>query len=452
MHSDKASEKEKQRQDNGDGENETLAPVKQIVPQDNSQSAVDNLELIQKMNIEQQAKENMPATIMTSMTTHCQPSSMSSSQFSSQDLNIPGINSIAASLAGHHDVSVSLAEQLSQLSTPSSGQQKQQSARALIGQGGFQNSPAGQPITGPVATPGRPIVKGITITSSSAASSTAMTTPVGRPMIGVPQMSTPQLQSKSSDGTPISLQTPSQPQLHRAITGAANPNSVPQVQAPVVAQQKQFSASPSPLTPRPMPPMGAQYGIPITGRIPVQQAMSPNPLLMQQMLQSGISPTAAARVNALNQLNQINHMNHLAMQQQPPRIMDPRLQGMRGVYPTVPNLTPRSSVIPTSLGVPVRTPMGVNVAIGRAVSPHPPTQKLINGPVSPGIPIHTSIPSSLLNGNNNITKQDPNLAKWFGTDVLNKQQMTSLPPLPASGQRMMTLEEIERCQQQAVIN
>ncbi|XP_060067294.1 eukaryotic translation initiation factor 4E transporter-like isoform X2 [Ylistrum balloti] len=448
MHSDKASEKEKQRQDNGEGENasDNGGPVKQLIQQDTSHTAVDNLELIQKMNIEQQAKENLPATIMTSMTTHCQPSSMPTSQFSNHDMNIPGINSIAASLAGHHD-SVSLAEQLSQLSTPTSVQPKQQ-ARALIGNGGFQGTP-GQPVSGPVATPGRPIVKGITITSSSAVSS-VMTPPMGRPMIGVPQMSTPQLQSKTVEGTPISLQTPSQPHLHRAITGAANPTSVPQVQTPVVPQQKQFSVSPSPLT-RPIPPMGAQYGIPITGRIPVQQAMSPNPLLMQQMIQSGISPTAAARVNALNQLNQINHMNHLAMQQQQPRIMDPRLQGMRGVYPTVPNLTPRSSVIPTSLGVPVRTPMGVNVAIGRTVSPHPPTQKLINGPVSPGIPIHTSIPTSLLNGNNNITKQDPNLAKWFGTDVL-KQQMTSLPPLPGSGQRMMTLEEIERCQQQAVIN
>ncbi|XP_021371115.1 nuclear receptor coactivator 6-like isoform X2 [Mizuhopecten yessoensis] len=449
MHSDKASEKEKQRQDSVEGENENLGPVKQLIPQDTSHSAVDNLEFIQKMNIEQQqAKENLPATIMTSMTTHGHSSSMPTHQYSNQDLGIPGINSIAASLASQHD-SVTLAEQLSQLSTPISVQQKQQQVRALIGQGGFQGSP-GQPVSVPVATPGRPIVKGITTTISSAVNS-AMTPPVGRPMIGVPRMSTPQLQSKSVEGTPISLQTPSQPHLHRAITGVANPTSVPQVQTPVVSQQKQFSVSPNPLT-RPIPPMGAQYGIPITGRIPVQQAMSPNPLLMQQMIQSGISPTAAARVNALNQLNQINHMNHLAMQQQQqPRIMDPRLQGMRGVYPTVANLTPRSSVIPTSLGVPVRTPMGVNVAIGRTVSPHPPTQKLINGPVSPGIPIHTSIPTSLLNGNNNINKQDPNLAKWFGTDVL-KQQMTSLPPLPGTGQRMMTLEEIERCQQQAVIN
>ena len=47
-----------------------------------------------------------------------------------------------------------------------------------------------------------------------------------------------------------------------------------------------------------------------------------------------------------------------------------------------------------------------------------------------------------LNGNNNF-KQDANLMKWFGTDML-KTQLPNMPPLPAQGQRVMTVDEIER--------
>ena len=46
------------------------------------------------------------------------------------------------------------------------------------------------------------------------------------------------------------------------------------------------------------------------------------------------------------------------------------------------------------------------------------------------------------NGNNNF-KQDANLMKWFGTDML-KTQLPNMPPLPAQGQRVMTVDEIER--------
>ena len=47
-----------------------------------------------------------------------------------------------------------------------------------------------------------------------------------------------------------------------------------------------------------------------------------------------------------------------------------------------------------------------------------------------------------VNGNNNF-KQDANLMKWFGTDML-KTQLPNMPPLPAQGQRVMTVDEIER--------
>jgi hypothetical protein len=41
---------------------------------------------------------------------------------------------------------------------------------------------------------------------------------------------------------------------------------------------------------------------------------------------------------------------------------------------------------------------------------------------------------------------DTNLAKWFSNDVF-KQQMPVMPPLPAQGQKVLTVDEIERRQQ-----
>ena len=38
---------------------------------------------------------------------------------------------------------------------------------------------------------------------------------------------------------------------------------------------------------------------------------------------------------------------------------------------------------------------------------------------------------------------DTNLTKWFGSDVL-KQQLPNMPPLPSQGQRVLTVDEIER--------
>ncbi|CAG2251461.1 EIF4ENIF1 [Mytilus edulis] len=174
----------------------------------------------------------------------------------------------------------------------------------------------------------------------------------------------------------------------RAIMGqntlqTASPNMPP----------RPMNISPNPLT-RPIvgTPVSQNFsmGIPITGRMPIPQGgvnMSPSPLVLQQMMQGGISP-ATARVNALNQINQINHLNQMALQaqQQQQRMMDPRLQAM-------------------------------------------------GGPVSPG----------LYNGNNNLTKPgEPNLFKWFGNDVL-KGQIPNMPPLPQQGTRVMTVDEIERC-------
>ncbi len=50
-------------------------------------------------------------------------------------------------------------------------------------------------------------------------------------------------------------------------------------------------------------------------------------------------------------------------------------------------------------------------------------------------------PNSLLGG-----RMDSNLAKWFGSELL-KQQTTGMPALPQQGKKVMTVDEIERCQQ-----
>lgn len=61
-----------------------------------------------------------------------------------------------------------------------------------------------------------------------------------------------------------------------------------------------------------------------------------------------------------------------------------------------------------------------------------------DGPVSPG---HMAVSMATVSAGN---KPDSvNLMKWFGTDVL-KTSLPTMPPLPVQGQRVLTLDEIER--------
>ena len=63
-----------------------------------------------------------------------------------------------------------------------------------------------------------------------------------------------------------------------------------------------------------------------------------------------------------------------------------------------------------------------------------------DGPISPG-----NMQSPMIsNGNNNILKQEtPNLTKWFSSDML-KNQLPTMPPLNIQGQKVLTLDELER--------
>lgn len=74
----------------------------------------------------------------------------------------------------------------------------------------------------------------------------------------------------------------------------------------------------------------------------------------------------------------------------------------------------------------------------------------VNGPLSPNLsctsPAQFINSQAALNGNNKITiastPPDPNILKWFSSDVL-KNHMPTMPPLPTQGQKVLTLDDLE---------
>jgi len=138
--------------------------------------------------------------------------------------------------------------------------------------------------------------------------------------------------------------------------------------------------------------------------------------MMQQNMNT---PQAAAnRAPVPGQLNQqLNTLAALQAAQAQGRGIDPRMQqGVRPVYPGM----PANALNPALDGM--------------------------NGPLSPGglnRPVSPN-PMAALFGARGATGN--NLAKWFGNDVL-RQQMPNMPPLPTQGQKVMTVDEIERRQQ-----
>ncbi|XP_076108608.1 uncharacterized protein LOC143076653 isoform X1 [Mytilus galloprovincialis] len=399
MHSDKASEKDKQKPEMGEGTPVPPPPIRQLIRPDGSLNDEDhnspNNEIDRHLNNKYQESRNGPQSDQQ-FNTHVPPPGYS---MGSSTGNIEqGTGANKNSRPGPNMMSNMM---------QANGPLPQMSGPPPL-------------LSTQLSTPGRPIVKAVNVSTSSV---TGVMTPNQVPMR--------QFSVSQQLNTPLSSASIQQ----RAIMGqntlqTASPNMPP----------RPMNISPNPLT-RPIvgTPVSQNFsmGIPITGRMPIPQGgvnMSPSPLVLQQMMQGGISP-ATARVNALNQINQINHLNQMALQaqQQQQRMMDPRLQGIRGIYPPS-TMSPRTSLQSAGLNIP--NSMGVNVAMSRALSPHALSQKQsMGGPVSPG----------LYNGNNNLTKTgEPNLFKWFGNDVL-KGQIPNMPPLPQQGTRVMTVDEIERC-------
>ncbi|KAK3609766.1 hypothetical protein CHS0354_022625 [Potamilus streckersoni] len=477
MHSEKACEKEKQKQEKQDGisdeknsvSNQKPPPVMQLVNMDFMDKLRDNKEQISNAEKAQQtyhksvpvsAPEKSNPSIQQGTSTWSTQQGGVSQMFTSASWTLTS-PSVLASLSsqvskhnilstGNQPVSVSQMMQmpppplpvgtLSGQNMPGSQEQadkKQQLLRALMGQGNMQTGiPIQiQTIATSLQTPGRPIVKGISnVNSMSTSTPTQSHTPVQ-----LPQMMT----------TPISKldQTPFQ---QRAIMGIATSTPVASNMdfTKVLQQQQQtnraFNPTPN-LQSRSVGNMtpNTPYGIPITGRMPVQTPPVPvhpataNVILMQQMLQQQQSANTS-RANTLNHL--------AAIQAQHQRMLDSRFQGaVRGMYAAgvVPQmLSPRGVIGNPSV------PGSMGTGLGRSFSPHIAGPKSsINGPVSPSAltqPVVTSA-ASFISGNNNLVGggEQANLLKWFGSDVL-KTQLPNLPPLPHQGQRVMTVDEIER--------
>ncbi|XP_061162294.1 eukaryotic translation initiation factor 4E transporter-like isoform X2 [Saccostrea echinata] len=416
MHSDKASEKEKQRVDGqkidgSDGDKRT-PPVKQLImpddlkDQSNEGKKMDhnvfNFRTVQQQNQVSQSSSHPPMSMGQNIV------SPGTSQASINAHNqMPNLSIPPPSLANQSGPP-SLANQNSpQFSRNNSVDQVQQHMTAVDQVAAIQAMLAadrlkqarpvmGTPLSSSVTmqAAGRPIVKGMNVNSSLPQQNHAQLNKILSPQISNPNMVKPD------------LQTPPQ----RPIVGSgATPISTSGVELSKVLQQRHV-ISPNPLTrPSVGTPQGLPMGIPITGRLPLQPPVSVahNPLLMQQMMQSNISQTTV-RVNTLNQ---ITHLNQMAMQAQHQRMVDPRLQGIRGVY-----TPPASGSAPRAM---TNTPI-----MNRTLTPG---KQVLNGPISP----------------NNNKGNEPNLLKWFGTDVL-KTPLPHMPPLPTQGQRVMTVDEIER--------
>ncbi|XP_046582774.1 LOW QUALITY PROTEIN: eukaryotic translation initiation factor 4E transporter-like [Haliotis rubra] len=253
-------------------------------------------------------------------------------------------------------------------STPILGQ-GDKSSRPVVGQGMMQGSVPiqVQTVANSTPVPGRPIVKGTVLPQTPASTPSQF-----RPLTGGPgAASTP---VRPADGG------------QRAIVGSSNLAALDM--AKVLEQQQRIQQQQSaaaaaaarqvvntPLAGRPVGVgSNAPFGIPITGRMPVQSNVAPpnvhaagaaNALLMQQMMQQS---TAARGLN-LNSLSQINQLNQLAaIQQAQQRMVDPRLQGVRypGIVPQIMN--PRSTA-GTNMGLGVTGNPAINAVLGRALSP-----------------------------------------------------------------------------------
>ncbi|CAH1801592.1 unnamed protein product, partial [Owenia fusiformis] len=148
----------------------------------------------------------------------------------------------------------------------------------------------------------------------------------------------------------------------------------------------------------------------------------------------------------LNQLNQLNQMAVLQAQQQQQQqqqrgVIDPRLQAAASARAATFQQSPQvmnSQRSPNMLNV----NMAAAAVLGRSLSPLPP------GATSPGLPPRSPLPW-MQQSTSPLPFANNNFSKWFGNDVL-KQQLPTMPPLPAAGKKVMTLDEIERQQQQMV--
>ncbi|XP_052245299.1 eukaryotic translation initiation factor 4E transporter-like isoform X2 [Dreissena polymorpha] len=221
---------------------------------------------------------------------------------------------------------------------------------------------------------------------------------------GLPSMGRPIVKGNAPLTQAVSM-TPSM-----QLTGALSQAGMSPEEIAKFLQRQQISSSPYSVPPRPGLPSPGAYGIPLQGRLtlpsgPILGAgqvsgAGTSPVLLQQIMQ-GVTPRG---------MNQFAGL-------QGTRMVDPR--ALRGQLP--------QGLVPVSLGNHHFTP--------RPLTPQQHHQQK-NGPVSPGQLVSSmATPAS--------KPESANLMKWFGSDVL-KTSLSTMPPLPVQGQRVLTLDEIER--------
>lgn len=423
MHSEKASEKEKQKTENS-SESDTqdqqrFAPVKSI-----SQDGIEQ----QKGDINRQEIPIVPLPLRTDVpppmlqgmpppplpnqvlpnmiSISCTPAVLAGpmSHVPPPPLPIVSTHLPPPPLLSPPQSGVTLSGvPLTNLVTADQSEAGKAQIRALMGQGSLQAVPVQlQNVPTSLQTPGRPILKGVGV---SAANSIAVTQQMPPPLTNQQR---PLLGGGGTATTPV--------------TGSVDLNKLLQLQ-----QQRQLNTSPNFANRAPVTPT-TPYGIPLTGRLPLAstpvvgpvspQPLPPatNPFLVQQMMQTG-NPRG---------IGQISQLAAIQVQQQ--RMLDPRLQA--SIRPPVPRVVPQMLSPRNAINTP--TPFNPR--------PFNPPVALQKTNVSAGFTPVSMV--TALNGNNNF-KQDANLMKWFGTDML-KTQLPNMPPLPAQGQRVMTVDEIER--------
>lgn len=373
----------------------------------------------------------------SSSVTSTSPISSAKSKSTSHDTSLAANAGeiLAAQLLNH--------EQNSSPSQPSSSSpcDQSKSVRALIGQGMMQNpsvhiqqnvpstvaTSAAQQLTASLA--GRPIVKGSINSGNPLCAVGLQSMSSGKVAGGLNannSSSTNSLDLKRFVDHRLQQQQQRQQQQQQQVSPLLNVAA-----AAGIARSLSLSNTSSP------------FGIPVNSRVPPP----PPPPLQSNAIPTNIGVHPAANIQMQLMLQGMNPL--AAMHAHRSTGLESRFpSGMRGVYPGIvpPMISPRASLAAaavSSIGVPSNPGAGgvVNVGVGRALSPQ--IQASIHKQVT--VPANLGQKTSLQSLGLSSSTGGADVLKWFDSEVLRNQ----LPnmPLPPQGQKVVTVDELERCQQ-----
>ncbi|KAK3781688.1 hypothetical protein RRG08_043596 [Elysia crispata] len=183
------------------------------------------------------------------------------------------------------------------------------------------------------------------------------------------------------------------------------------------------------------PPVGIPMALPTSGpggRMPIVPGQMFPPQgrvsLMQQQQQQQ-QQQQMARANAINAQQRHQQHMYLAMQQQHAQ----QQQHRAAMGNTMGPLSPRGQTAAGPL-----SPAALTATIQRVASPH--SHANINGPMSIGPGVNGGAQQQPQPGKVDLGS---GIQRWFSPDIL-KTQLPSMPPLPTQGNKVMTVDELER--------